>query len=159
MLILSVTICLLFVIGSHGKPIKPQNSTSDANLGVWEYPCASGSIAAKLPFCNTSLSFEDRAKDLIYNQLETSELINITGNTAYAIPRLGISAYQWWSEALHGVASSPGINYSGSIKYTTMFPQVIGTAATWNRMLKYLRVTSLQLDVCSINLMNVNFYC
>ena len=81
-------------------------------------------------FCDTSLSLEDRAKDLIYNQLEVSELINITGNTAYAIPRLGISSYQWRAEGLHGIAISPAINYSGSIKYTTMFPQVIDTAAS-----------------------------
>jgi beta-glucosidase len=42
---------------------------------------------------------------------------------APAIFRLGIPAYGWWNEALHGVA------YSG---YATNFPQAIGLAATWD---------------------------
>lgn len=43
--------------------------------------------------------------------------------TAPAIPRLGIPSYNWWNEALHGVARSG---------YATVFPQAIGMAATWN---------------------------
>ena len=101
----------------------------------WKYPCAAGSVASKLPFCNTSLSFEDRAKDLIYNQLNVSELIDITGNGAGSISRLGIPGYQWWNEALHGVANCEGVTYNGPINSTTMFPQIIGTAASWNRTL------------------------
>ncbi len=41
----------------------------------------------------------------------------------WPIPRLGIPAYDWWSEALHGVARSG---------YATVFPQAIGMAATWD---------------------------
>jgi beta-glucosidase len=44
-------------------------------------------------------------------------------HTAPAIPRLGVPSYDWWSEALHGVA------FSG---YATVFPQAIGMAATWD---------------------------
>ena len=136
---LPIVAILLSLALSQGEGIQYSDKPLHVNWGAtWEYPCATGSIAANLPFCNTSLSFEDRAKDLIYNQLNVSELINITGNTAYAIPRLGISQYQWWSEALHGVANSPGVTYSGTIKYTTMFPQVIGTGATWNRTLWHM---------------------
>jgi beta-glucosidase len=50
---------------------------------------------------------------------KTSEMIN----TSAAIPRLGVPAYDWWSEGLHGVARSG---------YATLFPQAIGMAATWN---------------------------
>ena len=42
---------------------------------------------------------------------------------APAIPRLGIPAYNWWNEALHGVARA------GT---ATVFPQAIGMAATWD---------------------------
>jgi beta-glucosidase len=45
------------------------------------------------------------------------------GNEAAAIERLGIPQYNWWNEALHGVARA-GI--------ATVFPQAIGLAATWN---------------------------
>ncbi|MDR3262211.1 MAG: glycoside hydrolase family 3 C-terminal domain-containing protein [Tannerella sp.] len=45
-------------------------------------------------------------------------------NNAPAIERLGIPAYNWWNEALHGIARSP---YP-----TTSFPQAIGMAATWD---------------------------
>ncbi|MDE3106208.1 MAG: glycoside hydrolase family 3 C-terminal domain-containing protein, partial [Acidobacteriota bacterium] len=44
-------------------------------------------------------------------------------NRAVAIPRLGIPEYNWWNEALHGVARSG---------YATVFPQAIGMAATWD---------------------------
>ena len=44
-------------------------------------------------------------------------------HTAPGIPRLGIPAYDWWNEALHGVARSG---------YATVFPQAIGMAATWD---------------------------
>ena len=42
---------------------------------------------------------------------------------APAIPRLGVPAYDWWSEGLHGIARSG---------YATVFPQAIGMAATWD---------------------------
>ena len=43
-------------------------------------------------------------------------------STAPAIPRLGVAAYNWWNEALHGVAQGRA----------TVFPQAIGLAATWD---------------------------
>ena len=51
------------------------------------------------------------------------EKISQMQNSAPAIPRLGIPAYNWWSEGLHGVARN-GI--------ATVFPQAIGMAATWD---------------------------
>ena len=49
-------------------------------------------------------------------------------NNAPAIPRLGVPAYEWWNEALHGVARA-GI--------ATVFPQAIGMAATFNEKLVF----------------------
>ena len=48
-------------------------------------------------------------------------------STAPAIPRLGVPAYNWWNEALHGVAQGRA----------TVFPQAIGLAATWDADLMY----------------------
>ena len=51
------------------------------------------------------------------------------------IPRLNIPAYEWWSEGLHGIASSPGVLYSDAVPASTSFPQVITTAASFNTSL------------------------
>lgn len=50
------------------------------------------------------------------------------------VPRLGLAPYEWWSEALHGVAGSPGVNYSsnGEFSYATSFPQPLLTAAAFD---------------------------
>ncbi len=71
---------------------------------------------------DTSLSVEARAA-VIVAQLTLEEKATQLGHTAPAIPRLGIPAYNWWNEALHGVARA------GS---ATVFPQAIGMAASWD---------------------------
>ncbi|MDR1790440.1 MAG: glycoside hydrolase family 3 C-terminal domain-containing protein [Propionibacteriaceae bacterium] len=68
-------------------------------------------------------TFEERAADLV-SKLTVSEKINQLRNNPPAISRLGIPAYTWWNEALHGVTS-----YSGA----TMFPSATSMGATWNR--------------------------
>ncbi|MFN8008522.1 MAG: glycoside hydrolase family 3 C-terminal domain-containing protein, partial [Terriglobia bacterium] len=73
-------------------------------------------------FRNPSLSIQQRVDDLI-SQMTLEEKVRQMQNGAPAIPRLGIPAYDWWSEGLHGVARSG---------HATVFPQAIGMAATWN---------------------------
>ena len=74
-----------------------------------------------------------RATALI-NAFTLEEKFNNTGNTAPGVPRLGLPAYQWWNEALHGVASSPGVNFnsSGDFSYATSFPQPILMGAAFD---------------------------
>ncbi len=78
-------------------------------------------------YLNTSLDFETRAVDLV-EQMTLEEKISQLGNTAPAIPRLGVPPYDWWNECLHGVAVA-GI--------ATVFPQSIGMAATFDRSMMY----------------------
>jgi beta-glucosidase len=80
-----------------------------------------------LPFQDTSLPFEARAADLV-GRLTLDEKVAQMQDRAPAIPRLDIPAYNWWNEALHGVARS-GL--------ATVFPQAIGLAATWNDSLMF----------------------
>jgi beta-glucosidase len=80
-----------------------------------------------LPFQDMSLPFEARAADLV-GRLTLDEKVAQMQDRAPAIPRLGIPAYNWWNEALHGVARS-GL--------ATVFPQAIGLAATWNDSLMF----------------------
>ncbi len=63
-----------------------------------------------------------RVDDLI-SQMTLEEKVQQMRDHAPAIPRLGVPAYFWWNEGLHGVA------FSG---YATNFPQVIGMAATFD---------------------------
>ena len=75
-----------------------------------------------LSFRNPKLDPETRAHDLV-SRLTLDEKAAQSINTAPAIPRLGIPAYDYWSEGLHGVARSG---------YATLFPQAIGMAATFD---------------------------
>ncbi|KAF9597059.1 hypothetical protein IFM89_015250 [Coptis chinensis] len=99
-----------------------------------EYPC-------KPPhhniytFCNTSLPISTRAQSII-SLLTLPEKITQLSNNASPIARLGIPAYQWWSESLHGIATNgPGVSFNGTVNSATMFPQVLVTAASFNTSL------------------------
>jgi beta-glucosidase len=73
-------------------------------------------------YLNPSLPAEKRAKDLV-GRMTLDEKVSQTINHSAAIPRLSVSEYDWWSEALHGVARHG---------FATDFPQAIGLSATWD---------------------------
>jgi beta-glucosidase len=75
-----------------------------------------------LPYLDTKLTPRERAHDLV-SRMTLEEKANQLEDWATSIPRLGIPDYQTWNEALHGVARAG---------YSTVFPQAIGMAATWN---------------------------
>jgi beta-glucosidase-like glycosyl hydrolase len=97
------------------------------------FSCDSSNPSTKtFPFCKTTLPISQRANDLV-SRLTLEEKISQLVNSAQPIPRLGIPGYQWWSEALHGVAyAGPGIRFNGTIKRATSFPQVILSAASFD---------------------------
>ena len=82
---------------------------------------------------NPSLPIEKRVDDLV-SRMTLEEKVRQMQHTAPAIPRLGVPSYDWWSEALHGVARSG---------YATVFPQAIGMAATWDSNLVHARAKRL----------------
>ncbi|KAK4434181.1 putative beta-D-xylosidase 7 [Sesamum alatum] len=92
---------------------------------------------SSLPFCNTQLPISRRAKDLV-SRLTLDEKVQQLVNTAAAIPRLNVSAYEWWSEALHGVSRhGRGVTFNGTVTAATMFPQIILAAASFDSHLWY----------------------
>ena len=93
-----------------------------ALTGLIVYSC-SQKPTYQYQFQNPSLSFEERAANIV-SLLTVDEKITQMVNNAPAIDRLGIPAYNWWNESLHGVARSP--------YHVTSFPQAIGMAATWD---------------------------
>lgn len=86
------------------------------------------------PWCDLSLSFEDRARSLT-SELTLDEKILLMGNDASGIERLHLPDYQWWSEALHGVGKSPGVTFDSKTPYATSFPQVSLTSQSFDRQL------------------------
>lgn len=84
-------------------------------------------LSAQLPYQNPNLTPEQRATDLL-QRLTLEEKASLMQNASPAIPRLGIKPYEWWNEALHGVARA-GL--------ATVFPQTIGMAASFNDSLLY----------------------
>ena len=86
------------------------------------------------PWFNAELGTEARLDSLL-SAMTLDEKVAQMMNDAPAIERLGVPAYNWWNECLHGVARSGR---------ATVFPQAIGMAATWdeNEMLRLASVIS-----------------
>ena len=83
------------------------------------------------PYQNPELSIEERVDDLVSRMTIEEKISQMTHRSA-AVERLGIPEYNWWNEALHGVARN-GI--------ATVFPQAIGLAATWDTDLIFRAAT------------------
>lgn len=97
-------------------------------LGVMLFSSAPGngqttsSTPTKLDYLNPRLPLARRVDDLV-GRMTLEEKVAQMMNKSPAIERLGVPEYDWWNEALHGVA------YAG---VATVFPQAIGLGATWN---------------------------
>jgi beta-glucosidase len=83
--------------------------------------------AQPLPFQNPNLSPQARAEDLI-GRLTLEEKAALMCDVSNEIPRLGIDNFNWWSEALHGLANNENV---------TVFPEPIGMAASFDDELVY----------------------
>mmetsp|Transcript_9795 Transcript_9795/g.17257 ORF Transcript_9795/g.17257 Transcript_9795/m.17257 type:complete len:772 (+) Transcript_9795:81-2396(+) len=86
------------------------------------------------PYCDMALSPQERAVDLV-RRLSIEEKTKLLANGASPIASAHVGGYQWWNEALHGVADSPGVTFDGPLRNATSFPQVITTAASFNTTL------------------------
>ena len=95
---------LLLFLSTHRRLVAQTSSNSSA------------------PYLDPSLPIEQRVNDLV-SRMTLEEKASQMQDVAPAIPRLGIPAYNWWNEGLHGVARAGN---------ATVFPQAIGLAATWD---------------------------
>ena len=84
---------------------------------------SNSNIAEKPIYLDTSRPREERVKDLI-SHLTLEEKVGLMSHPTNGIPRLNIPAYNYWNEALHGVARNGR---------ATVFPQAIAMAATWDK--------------------------
>ena len=93
------------------------------------------SDSLKGTFWDPSLSIDKRVDDLV-GKLNLEEKVSLMMYNSPAIDRLGIPAYNWWGECLHGVARNGR---------ATVFPQAIGLASTFDEDLIY-RIASAISD-------------
>eukprot|EP00316_Scyphosphaera_apsteinii_P007887 CAMPEP_0119311614 /NCGR_PEP_ID=MMETSP1333-20130426/23126_1 /TAXON_ID=418940 /ORGANISM="Scyphosphaera apsteinii, Strain RCC1455" /LENGTH=788 /DNA_ID=CAMNT_0007316041 /DNA_START=39 /DNA_END=2405 /DNA_ORIENTATION=- len=106
---------------------------------LWPNVCAKGDVTSQFPFCDQSLSFDTRAADVV-SRLTLIEKQSILDNGAKAVPRLGLPAYQWWSEGLHGPLE-PCVTDGTITKCPSNFPAASAMASALNDTL-YLAVGS-----------------
>ncbi len=91
--------------------------------------------SAKPVYLDTNLSADERAADLV-RRMTLEEKASQLVNQARAIPRLGVPAYDWWSESLHGVA----------VNGTTEFPEPIGLGATFDPVAIHQMATAISIE-------------
>lgn len=89
--------------------------------------------AEKPAYLDTSRPVAERVKDLI-GRMTLEEKVGLMSHPAHGIPRLNIPAYNYWNEALHGVARNGR---------ATVFPQAIAMAATWDKALIHQVATAI----------------
>jgi beta-glucosidase len=110
-----------------------RRSLSTSSLIILVACSSANKTAPPAAYLDTSLSFEQRVNDLV-SRMTTLEKIAQMYNDAPAIERLGVPAYDYWNEALHGVARAGK---------ATVFPQAIGMAAMWDQDLMLTVATAI----------------
>ncbi len=91
-------------------------------------------IAEETPlYLDPEQPIEARARDLV-SRMTLEEKVSQMVHDAAAIPRLGVPAYDWWNECLHGVARAGR---------ATVFPQAIGLGATFDTDLMHRVATAI----------------
>ena len=108
----AIAFFLSFFLLLNASPLAAQSAANVATSGS----------SARPPYLDPSLPVDQRVNDLV-SRMTMEEKASQMQDVAHAIPRLGIPAYNWWNEGLHGVARSG---------HATVFPQAIGLAATWD---------------------------
>ena len=108
--------------------------TTSAKLALLLAPAlAFAALAQTPPYKNPNAPLDSRVSDLL-SRMTLEEKISQLMNDSAAIPRLGVPAYNWWNECLHGVARAGR---------ATVFPETIGLAATWDKDLIFRAATAI----------------
>ena len=120
----------IYNVSCSGTPVPPPPLPPTPRQMV--NPCRDpSSPVARYPFCNASLPIETRIADGIA-RMSVAEKISSLGSNAGAIKELGLNAYNWWSEATHGISHN---KFPPDMPYATNFAFPITTGMSFNRSL------------------------
>lgn len=97
---------------------------------------ATASHCQTFPFQDTSLGVDERVEDLL-SRLTLDEKLSLMEHRNPAIPSLGLPAYSWWNEALHGVARN-GL--------ATVWPMPIALAASFDTRMVFELFSEVSLE-------------
>lgn len=112
-----------------------KNASSTGSHEKQTHPICLPTACSHNPFCNTSLPYLDRAKDLV-TRLTLQEKVQQSVHNALGIPRLLVPPYYWWSEPLHGLSyEGKGVQFNGTMLGAMSFPAVILSTASFNASL------------------------
>lgn len=112
-------------------------------------PVEPGIQVSKVPiYLNTTYSFEERAADLV-SRLTLEEKQSLVGNNMAPVPRLGVKAYNTWSEALHGVLGFA--NPDAGIQGPTSFPNSVALGSAWDPELIQREAEAISDEARAIN--------
>jgi beta-glucosidase len=109
--------------------LKNADGASVVSFSASELADAFSAAAVRVPDVSTPAMWRDSSKPLsdrindLVRRMSLAEKVAQLKNAAPSIPRLGLPAYDYWNEALHGVANN-GV--------ATVFPEPIGGASSWN---------------------------
>ncbi|KAG4069586.1 hypothetical protein HA402_005124 [Bradysia odoriphaga] len=108
------------------------NRANSENKAICERSRNSG-----LPFCESSLPIDARVQDLISHLTLDEKIGLIVDQATGASKNIELDLYYWWNEALHGVAwnRNAGTFFRPPTEYSTVFPQVISLATSFDRSL------------------------
>src|SRR4051794_27753159 len=112
--------------GPLATRLAPRTSQTAAAAGASQRPA----------YLDPALPIDRRVEDLV-SRMTVEEKASQFTNTSAAIPRLGVPAYDWWSEGLHGV---------GFDGIATVFPQAIGLAASFDTALIHDVATAISTE-------------
>lgn len=108
-----------------------------------------GRMIIKNPiYLNTSYSFEERAADIV-SRLTLEEKESLIGNNMTAVPRLGINAFNVWSEALHGVMGR--FNAGAGTGSPTSFPNSVALGSSWDPSLMQRETSAISDEARALN--------
>lgn len=123
--------------------VKSGNGVSVVSFSASELADAFSAAAMRVPdikepiiWRDPSHTIKERADDLI-RRMSLAEKVAQLKNAAPSIPRIGLPAYDYWNEALHGVANN-GI--------ATVFPEPVGGASSWNPALFHQEGTVIGVE-------------
>ena len=119
-IMMAPSLLLLAAAARAGRPLSPLNN-----------PCLGSTEWSSQPWCDPTRSIEERVADMVGRMNITEKIANLD-TEAPAIPSLGLNAYNWWSEATHGLSH---VNSSGSTPGSTNFAFPITTVMAFNRSL------------------------